>query len=136
MVGNIYHRLDPLKHALGIEQPNGIARNQSTQRVSYDADLLDVMAASSELLECLFYLGGNPLSSGLDAIVGKAPSIALDDEDVELVFGELVAKGGAEEFEVVRVAPESVVTVLVLALASATGVVGGFGSLIGRRKVS
>lgn len=54
------------------------------------------MSALSKLFQCLFYLVGDAFASRLYAIVGETASVALDDEDVQLVFGVLLSKGGTE----------------------------------------
>lgn len=91
------------------------------------------MLTSSKLFQCLFYLIRDPLASRFDTVVGKAARIALNDEDVELVFGVFLAEGGAEELEVFWVAPETAIAQLALKLPSRISGIALPGILIARR---
>ena len=85
------HRLNLVKDAFRIEQSNRIARDQASERVTYQADLLDIMSALSKFLQRVLDLVRDPLSTSLDTIVCEASGISLHNKNVVLIFGMFFA---------------------------------------------
>lgn len=101
-----YHALDLVQQPLGVQQPNGVARNQAAERVSDDAQLLDLAAPALDNLQLLLDLDADPLAAQLDAIVRKAAAVALRHENVQLRGRVLLTQGLRDVGQMVGVPPE------------------------------
>lgn len=101
-----YNWFDLLEDALVVEEANGIASDQTTERVAGDAELGDGVPFLPQLFEPSFNLVCDSLASYLSAIVSEAAGVALGDKDVEIRVS--FANGSCEVLQVVRVAPKTV----------------------------
>ena len=88
-----------------VEQANCISCHKASQRISSDAEFLDVVTVLLQFLEPCFNLVCNALAAKLDAIVGEATGITLGYKDVEVRVS--LSNAGSKELEVVGVAPKT-----------------------------
>jgi hypothetical protein len=88
-----------------MQKPDSIAGYQTAQGVSDHTDLLYIMAAVCQFFQLPLNLFSDALASRVYAIVCEAASIALSDEDVQLVFGKSVAQRSAHVFQMLGLSP-------------------------------
>lgn len=80
--GQAYHALEVVENSLCIQQPNSIARHQTTKGVSNNAQLGDLASLLLNGAQFLLDLGANPLAAALDAIVGKTSAVSLRKKQI------------------------------------------------------
>ena len=85
-----------LEPPFAMEETDGISSHQTTQRVSYNTNLLDALSLCCQLFQLLLNLLRDSFTAKLDAIVCEAAGIAFGDEDVKFVFGILFVQRGGE----------------------------------------
>lgn len=104
--GNVaYHRLYVLENTSVVQQPYSIPSNETSKGISSDAELRDGLPVLLQLLKSSLNLICNALATKLDAVVGKAASIALGYKNVEIRVP--LPNAGGEIFEVVWFAPQT-----------------------------
>lgn len=123
MATGTYDWLNAVKQALGVQQSDGVAGYQASQRIANHTQLLDLLSTALDICQSLFYFVCHSLSARLDAIICEASSVALDDKDVELILGVFVTERVDEELEVIGIAPKPAVCVVSLQVAIAAGIV-------------
>lgn len=92
-----------------VEQPDGIATDQATQRVAHDAQLPDDAAVVAKKLDMAFNFPCHSLAPRLYAVIGQVPPVALGRQDMKLVRPVLLAQGCAYMVEMPRMAVQTVV---------------------------
>jgi len=103
-----YHAFKLIQNTLGVQQANGIATDQASERISDNADLGDLAARLLDRAQLLFNLGANALTSALYTIVGKATNVALCEQQAQLSRGIQVAQTLGDVPQVIGIPPQPV----------------------------
>lgn len=77
-----YHALELIQGSLRMQQANCIPRNEAPERVSDDAEFLDLAALFLDGLKFLLDLQTESLAAKFDAVVGERSRVALGAEYV------------------------------------------------------
>lgn len=85
-------RLYPVEEATAVEHADRISRDETAQTVACDTDLANGVSILFQLGKLLFNLVGHSFSAHLDAIVGLVVAYTCRDEDVQVIFGVLLAQ--------------------------------------------
>jgi hypothetical protein len=101
-----YHAFKLIQNTLGVQQANGIATDQASERISDNADLGDLAARLLDRAQLLFNLGANALTSTLYTIVGKATNVALCEQQAQLSRGIQVAQTLGDVPQVIGIPPQ------------------------------
>ena len=99
------HWLDLFEYAPMVKKSDRISGYETTQRVSSDAEFLDVVTILLQFFKSRLNLVGNAFATKLNAVVGEAAGVALRNQDVEV--GKSLTNAGSKELQVVRLAPKS-----------------------------
>lgn len=93
--GREVHRLHLVEPPLRIKQADCVSRDQSTERVTNDAQCRDRLPALVQSLDRLFDLMCKSLSPCLDPIIGVIAAICFGAEYMQPIFSvSLFQRGG------------------------------------------
>ena len=84
--GGEVDRLKLVEVATRIQQTDGVASYEATERVAHNTDLLDRCAGFLKISDVVLHFLGHSLAAEVDPVVGEIADIGLGDENMQFVF--------------------------------------------------